>query len=202
MARQSDTRQRMVAAARRLFREHGYNGTALSDVLVESDAPRGSVYYHFPGGKEEIAAEVTVLHAHKTIATIDRAAETATTAAELIEAVVTELRDELVASDYRQGCAVAPIVLEATLSSPALHAAAQRGFGNVITTLARHLSALDIAEDRAVALATHTVVSFEGALILSKVMRSPDAFDAAIAGLIESIEGIATERSTWKSDNK
>jgi AcrR family transcriptional regulator len=192
----------MVAAARRLFREHGYNGTALSDVLVESDAPRGSVYYHFPGGKEEIAAEVTVLHAHKTVATIDRAAETATTAAELIEAVVTELRDELVASDYRQGCAVAPIVLEATLSSPALHAAAQRGFSNVITTLARHLSALDIAEDRAVALATHTVVSFEGALILSKVMRSPDAFDAAIAGLIESIEGIATERSTWKSDNQ
>jgi len=192
----------MVAAARRLFRERGYNGTALSDVLVESDAPRGSVYYHFPGGKEEIAAEVTVLHAHKTVAIIDRAAETATTAAELIEAVVTELRDELVASDYRQGCAVAPIVLEATLSSPALHAAAQRGFNNVITTLARHLSALDIAEDRAVALATHTVVSFEGALILSKVMRSPDAFDAAIAGLIESIEGIATERSTWKSDNQ
>ena len=202
MARQSDTRERMVAAARRLFREHGYNGTALSDVLVESDAPRGSVYYHFPGGKEEIAADVTVLHAHKTVATIDRAAETATTATELIEAVVTELRDELVASDYRQGCAVAPIVLEATLSSPALHAAAQRGFNNVITTLARHLSALDIAEDRAVALATHTVVSFEGALILSKVMRSPDAFDAAIAGLIESIEGIATERSTWKSDNQ
>jgi TetR/AcrR family transcriptional regulator, lmrAB and yxaGH operons repressor len=202
MARQSDTRERMVAAARRLFRERGYNGTALSDVLVESDAPRGSVYYHFPGGKEEIAAEVTVLHAHKTVATIDRAAETATTAAELIEAVVTELRDELVASDYRQGCAVAPIVLEATLSSPALHAAAQRGFSNVITTLARHLSALDIAEDRAVALATHTVVSFEGALILSKVMRSPDAFDAAIAGLIDSIEGIATERSTWKSDNQ
>ena len=97
---------------------------------------------------------------------------------------------------------MAPIVLEATLSSPALHAAAQRGFGDVITTLARHLSALDIAEDRAVALATHTVVSFEGALILSKVMRSPDAFDAAIAGLIESIEGIATERSTWKSDNQ
>jgi AcrR family transcriptional regulator len=192
----------MVAAARRLFRERGYNGTALSDVLVESDAPRGSVYYHFPGGKEEIAAEVTVLHAHKTVATIDRAAETATTAAELIEAVVTELRDELVASDYRQGCAVAPIVLEATFSSPALHAAAQRGFSNVITTLARHLSALDIAEDRAVALATHTVVTFEGALILSKVMRSPDAFDAAIAGLIESIEGIATERSTWKSDNQ
>jgi TetR/AcrR family transcriptional regulator, lmrAB and yxaGH operons repressor len=46
-------------AARRLFREHGYLGTALSDVVTESAAPRGSIYFHFPGGKEELATEVT-----------------------------------------------------------------------------------------------------------------------------------------------
>jgi hypothetical protein len=44
----------MIAAARRLFREHGYLGTALSDVVTESAAPRGSIYFHF-GGKEELA---------------------------------------------------------------------------------------------------------------------------------------------------
>ncbi|MGB9303996.1 MAG: helix-turn-helix domain-containing protein [Mycobacterium sp.] len=37
-----------AAAARRLFREHGYQGTALSDVVTESAAARGSVYFHFP----------------------------------------------------------------------------------------------------------------------------------------------------------
>ena len=48
----SDSKERMVSAARRLFREHGYHGTSLSDVVSESAAPRGSLYFNFPGGKE------------------------------------------------------------------------------------------------------------------------------------------------------
>ena len=55
MPKKTDSKERMVAAARRLFREHGYLGTALSDVVTESAAPRGSIYFHFPGGKEELA---------------------------------------------------------------------------------------------------------------------------------------------------
>jgi len=60
MPRRSDSRDRMIAAARRLFRAHGYFGTALSDVVAESAAPRGSLYFHFPGGKEELATEVAL----------------------------------------------------------------------------------------------------------------------------------------------
>src|ERR1700741_2509808 len=63
MPRKTDSKERVVAAARRLFRERGYVGTALSDVVSESAAPRGSIYFHFPGGKEELATEVTLLHA-------------------------------------------------------------------------------------------------------------------------------------------
>src|SRR5271156_5810112 len=85
MPKKSDSKERMVVAARRLFREHGYLGTALSDVITESAAPRGSIYFHFPGGKEEIATEVTLLHASERVAQINRAAAATTTAAELIE---------------------------------------------------------------------------------------------------------------------
>src|ERR1700749_5360066 len=83
MPRKSDAKDRMIAAARRLFREHGYFGTALSDVVTESAAPRGSIYFHFPGGKEEVASEVTLLHASVRITDINRAAATTTTAAQL-----------------------------------------------------------------------------------------------------------------------
>ena len=62
MPRRSDSKERMIAAARRLFREHGYFGTALSEVVSESSAPRGSLYFHFPGGKEELATEVALAH--------------------------------------------------------------------------------------------------------------------------------------------
>src|SRR5258707_12767038 len=108
MPKRTDSKQRMIAAARRLFREHGYLGTALSDVVTESAAPRGSIYFHFPGGKDELATEVTLLHASDRIADINRAAATTRTAAELIAAFIGRERDGLVSSNYREGCAVAP----------------------------------------------------------------------------------------------
>src|SRR5689334_5215992 len=99
MPKRSDSKDRMIAAARRLFREHGYLGTALSDVVTESAAPRGSIYFHFPGGKEELAAEVTLLHGADAIAKINRAAAASHTAAQLIEAFMGRERDDLVSSN-------------------------------------------------------------------------------------------------------
>ncbi|MGH3399121.1 MAG: TetR family transcriptional regulator [Streptosporangiaceae bacterium] len=52
----------MVQAARQLIRERGYNATAFSDVLELSGAPRGSVYFPFPGGKADSAAQLVELN--------------------------------------------------------------------------------------------------------------------------------------------
>src|SRR6201988_5511727 len=132
MPRKTDSKDRMIDSARRLFREHGYLGTALSDVVTESAAPRGSIYFHFPGGKEELATEVPLRHASDRIPQINRAAAATTTAAELIEMFIGRERDDLVASNYREGCAVAPIVIEATPSSDPLSDASRRAFQDLI----------------------------------------------------------------------
>jgi TetR/AcrR family transcriptional regulator, lmrAB and yxaGH operons repressor len=184
----------MIAAARRLFRAHGYSGTALSDVVTESSAPRGSLYFHFPGGKEELATEVALMHAADGIAHLNRAAGTTTTAAELIAAFLGRPRDELIASDYREGCAVAPIVIESTPASVGLTDTTRRGFQDLISTLAARLTEKDLPEDRAGQLAINAVSAMEGALILGRVLRSPEPFDAAIAELSTSAE--AAERTT------
>src|ERR671915_164180 len=55
----SDTRERMIRSAAVLFRQRGVEGTAFSDVLAHSGAPRGSIYHHFPGGKAQLAEEAT-----------------------------------------------------------------------------------------------------------------------------------------------
>jgi TetR/AcrR family transcriptional repressor of lmrAB and yxaGH operons len=181
MPKKTDSKERMVVAARRLFREHGYLGTALSDVVTESAAPRGSIYFHFPGGKEELATEVTLLHASDRIAQINRAAAATTTAAQLIEVFMGRERDELVASDYREGCAVAPIVIESTPASDQLSDATRRAFQDLITTLAARFTEKGLPHERAVQLATNVWTSVEGALILSRVLRSPEPFEMAIA---------------------
>src|SRR5271156_3039676 len=149
MPRKSDSKDRMIAAARRLFREHGYLGTALSDVVTESAAPRGSIYFHFPGGKEELASEVSLLHTGDHIAHINRAAATTDTAGQLIEAFIGRIRDELIASNYREGCAMAPIVIESTAASDQPSAPPRRGFQDMIATLAARLTEKNVPHSRA-----------------------------------------------------
>lgn len=188
MVRRSDSKDRMITAARRLFREHGYVGTALSDVVAESAAPRGSMYFHFPGGKEELATEVALLHTADGVAHVNRVAGTADTAPELIAAFLRRPRDEIVASDYREGCAVAPLVMESTPASTRLTDTTRHGFQDVIATLAARLSEKGVPNGAAAKLALNAVTAMEGALILSRVLRSPEPFDVAIAELAATAE--------------
>jgi TetR/AcrR family transcriptional regulator, lmrAB and yxaGH operons repressor len=53
-----DTRSRILSSAFKLFRKHGYHGVGLNDILTAANAPKGSLYHHFPGGKEEIGVAV------------------------------------------------------------------------------------------------------------------------------------------------
>jgi AcrR family transcriptional regulator len=191
MVQRSDSRARMITAARRLFREHGYMGTALSDVITESAAPRGSMYFHFPGGKEELAAEVALAHTADAMAHINRVAGATETAADFIAAFLGRFRDEIVASGYREGCAVAPIVIESIPASAPLSDVTRRGFEDLITTLAARLEEKGIPHKRSAALATNIATSMEGALIMCRVLRSPAPFDTAIDALTASAESAA-----------
>src|ERR1700748_2860469 len=110
MPQRSDARQRMVQAAEQLIRERGYHATAISDILERSAAPRGSVYFHFPGGKTQLAVEAAEAHAHEHAGPIAQAAEQADSAAGLIEAYLDLGRDGMVASGYSRGCGIAPLV--------------------------------------------------------------------------------------------
>ena len=50
----NETRATMIEGAIQLLATRGVHGASLLKVLEHTGAPRGSVYYHFPGGKEEL----------------------------------------------------------------------------------------------------------------------------------------------------
>src|SRR3981081_3353527 len=52
------TKERILYASAELFRRRGYAGTGLKQISQASDAPFGSLYHHFPGGKEQLGDEV------------------------------------------------------------------------------------------------------------------------------------------------
>src|SRR5882724_13527835 len=77
MAKATDSKGKTLAAAAKLFRQRGYHGTALQDILAAGGTPRGSLYFHFPQGKEEIGQAALALGAEAVRAFITQAADTA-----------------------------------------------------------------------------------------------------------------------------
>ena len=80
----SDTRTRMLETTARLLQHRGYFGTALSDILAASGAPRGSLYFHFPGGKDQLVIEATRLAVEETSAFLRETLGAARTPAEAV----------------------------------------------------------------------------------------------------------------------
>ncbi|WP_433309551.1 TetR/AcrR family transcriptional regulator [Micromonospora sp. CA-269861] len=185
MARRSDARQRMVEAAKQLIRQRGYEATAFSDVLQLSEAPRGSVYFHFPGGKVQLAMAVAEAHAHDQVVIIDQAAEQAGSAAELIERYLDLGRDGMVASDYARGCGIAPLVIDgAGRDSTDVAETSRRTFAQMIDRLAFHFIVLGMDQAAARVLADAVMAGVEGAMVTARALRSPTPFDAVRAALV------------------
>lgn len=178
MAQRSDVKQRMVRAAEALIRERGHGAAAMSDVLERSGAPRGSVYFHFPGGKTQLVIEAAEAHAHQQVAYIDQAARQAGSAVEFIEAYVNLARDGMTGSGYSRGCGIAPLVIEAVDESGEVRETGRRAFAEMTDRLAFHFIAYDMDRKAARELAEALLAGLEGALITSRALRSPAPFDA------------------------
>jgi TetR/AcrR family transcriptional regulator, lmrAB and yxaGH operons repressor len=88
------------------------HATAFSDVVQESGAPRGSIYFHFPGGKQELARETIARAADEIEEMVHQAASHADDPASLIRALVQIQMERLEASSYCSGCAIATMVIE------------------------------------------------------------------------------------------
>src|SRR6201996_5831290 len=128
MAKATDSKPKTLAAAAKLFRQQGYYGTALQDILAASGSPRGSLYFHFPGGKEEIGSAALALAGEAVRQAIAKAAETPEDAATFRIRVVRAMAAELETSGYREGCPIATTALETSAQSEMLGAAARTAF--------------------------------------------------------------------------
>jgi AcrR family transcriptional regulator len=185
MGQRSDAKVKMIKAARRLIREHGYHATALSDVIELSGAPRGSVYFHFPGGKNQLAAEVAKSYARDQADMIEHAAEESDSAAELISAYVNRARENLIGSNYTQGCTVAPLALEGGgAESELLAHAVSAAFSLMMESLAFQFAFFGMSRTGARELAEVVVSGVEGALVTARAFQSPAPFDSLLAALV------------------
>ena len=118
---------------RLLFRERGVGGTGLRDVVEHAGAPRGSLQYYFPGGKEQLLVEAMAWMAERAA----RPLQAALTAAEppspreVVHGLLDRFRELLTITDYRGGCPIVAGVADASWDSPSVTDAARDGVRDV-----------------------------------------------------------------------
>jgi TetR/AcrR family transcriptional repressor of lmrAB and yxaGH operons len=172
MAKPSDSKEKTLAAAARLFCRQGYHGTALQDILAASGAPRGSLYFHFPRGKEEIAEGAIALGDKAVRAFIAQAAEGSRSAETFVINLAKGMAANLEASDFREGCPLATTVLEIATDSEAIGKVAREAFAAWEREIAQALVRFGTGEKQAVTVATAILSQLEGALLLARTYRS------------------------------
>src|SRR5437867_8754882 len=105
----TDSRASMVRSAASLIRTRGVNATSFSEVLADSGAPRGSIYHHFPQGKEQLAGEAIRWTSERVLA--HQRACRATTPAGVLDCFIDMWRQVVVASGGTAGCVVAGVAI-------------------------------------------------------------------------------------------
>src|SRR5262245_4774617 len=123
-----DTRTRMLETTSRLLKLRGYHGTGLNEILAESGAPRGSLYFHFPGGKDQLVMEATRLAVDRITSRRREVLASAATPSAALRAFAEGMAALLSETDYRLGCPIAPIVLDGTEEMPDLAVLSRQTF--------------------------------------------------------------------------
>jgi len=181
------TRERILTASEELFRRQGYAGTGVKAILAASQAPYGSLYHFFPGGKEELG-----------VAALRNGGETYR---ELVEVMFPPGADVVAATqaffegaaavvaatDYADACPIATVALEVASTSEPMREAAAEAFESWLAVLTDRFVAAGIEAGRARELAIELFCAIEGAFLLSRTTRRTEALAVAGGAAAESV---------------
>jgi TetR/AcrR family transcriptional repressor of lmrAB and yxaGH operons len=171
MAPRGASRQAAITAASDLMRRQGYAATGLEEVLASSGAPKGSFYFHFPEGKEQLAAEALALGGRDVRQFVDQVVAGAETPGAAIRTIAAAEARQLARSDYALGCPIATVTLEMASRSAPIRQAADEAFDSWIEPLAGLLASRGHEPARATELARWAVAGLEGALVLARAAQ-------------------------------
>ena len=179
-------RERMIVSTALLMRERGARGTSLDAILEHSGAPRGSVYHHFPGGREELVREATAYAGEYVARKLERVDDHDPFGP--LQALFDEYRANLVDSDFRAGCPVVAVAIESSETGPDLTPSAMAAFDRWRGAIATSIERAGVPAARADELAIHSMAAFEGAIILSRAYRDLEPLDRVCGELRRQLE--------------
>ncbi|WP_110316029.1 TetR/AcrR family transcriptional regulator [Mycolicibacterium moriokaense] len=180
MPRPDRSRTALVDTAAVLFRRQGYAATGVNQILETAEVKAGSLYHHFPDGKQELAAAVVDSAGAGIEKQLRRFLDSGLPVADIVDGWI-ELMASGLSTDQRDGCPVEPIATESVNASALVRDASARAFRGWCAAMADRLRADGWAAQDAEQTGLAIIALIEGALILSRVSGNADALNAAKA---------------------
>lgn len=178
-------RQHILEAAARLFERQGYHATGLNEIIRTSGTPKGSLYYYFPDGKEQIGAETALWSAGNMSERIRHGLSQADDPAEAVRLLSLGIAGAVEASGFAAGGPLMMLAAESVVGSERVNAACREAYRQMQAAFAEKLSGDDD-------LAGFVLSALEGAILLSRVQHS----GAPLRSVAEHLHSYLTARLT------
>jgi len=175
------TRDRILDTTAELFRHHGYTGTGLKQIVERANAPFGSIYHHFPGGKEQLGGEVIRRSGRMYFELFELIMDQADDFVSGIGDFFAGAAMTLEATDYADACPIATVALEVASTNEPLREATAEVFESWISGATERGVAAGASPERAREVAIFIIAVLEGAFVLARAMRTTEPL--AVAGV-------------------
>ena len=176
-------RERIVETAARLFREKGFDGIGVADLMKGAGLTHGGFYGHF-ASKEVLLAEACGKALEKSV---DKWRKLADGAPARPVAAIAESYLSLAHRDNAgKGCAVSSLGMDVSRAGPEVRQAMSDGVQAQLALLAGLEPGADDAAKRQRAIADYA--SMVGGLVLSRVMADPARSEEVLAAVMAGLQ--------------
>jgi len=160
------SRDRIVETASRLFQMQGYHATGLNQITKESGAPKGSLYYYFPEGKEQLASVAVETTSTEVTNRIREGLQQNDDPIKAIQNFIYKLAEDFEKTEQKQGLPVAGVVLETSQSSEIIRKSCKVAYDSWHQVFAERLIKGGYEKEKALELGLIINAMIEGAFII------------------------------------
>lgn len=188
----TEAREKILITMARLIEKQGYHATGLNEIIGESGAPKGSLYYYFPGGKEQIGAEA-ILESGRIIAGRLRGLlQGDLKPSEAIYNFLMLMAKNIEEMGFSMGSPLTTASVETAMTSEMINQACQEAFELILSVFREKFLEAGFSVTEASELSLYVTTVVEGGILMSRTYHRAEPLRLAAKHLQAYLE-----KSSW-----